>query len=218
MRIKKPSKQKGRYIPLEDLKEIDDAFLGEMKRIKSDLDILKDKDVIDGFFHVILNAYYSEIEFRMLERETDYAIRLAEIKERERNIKPFRHCWLWRLIFQPLTNRAQDIIEERAALDANIKHTADEKAIDDDKKKLPADGNIKLSKRKLKRKMRDKLKAIINTADTADVREAFEEPQNTGTPETEQKQLHGQLSIDDVQPVQNVPTRRPRPPRSCRRA
>lgn len=76
--------------------------------------------------------------------------------------------------------------------------------------------------------MRDKLKEVIKQADTADMQEVFSEPanaapandiesvqDNVGTSEPEQKPLQGQLSIDDVQ---NVPARRPRPPRSCRRA
>lgn len=170
------------------------------------------------FYNVLLNSYTSTIELRMLEREVDYDKQQAEIEAREKEQTPWRRGWWWRLIFRPVTNRAQDVIEERAALEADITLSADERVIEIERDSFISDSGKKLSKREMKRR----LKTAIKQADNADVREAFEEPDNAGTPETEQKQSNvqrqGQLSIDDVQPVQTVPARRPRPPRSCRRA
>ena len=165
-----------------------------------------------------MTAYGAAIDLRTFEREVDYRKKIAEIEARADEQTPFRRGWWWRLIFQPLTNRAQDVIEERAALEADITLSADERVIEIERDSFISDSGKKLSKREMKRR----LKTAIKQADNADVREAFEESQNARTPETEQKQSNvqqqGQLSIDDVQAVQTVPTRRPRPPRSCRRA
>lgn len=211
MRIKKQKKRQGRYIPLEDIKEIDDKYLMEMERVKTRLGYVKDIAIIQTFHSVLLSAYNAEIEIVAREREVDYDIKIAEINERRHNRKPFRRCWLWRLLFQPLTNRAQDIIEARAELDADIDHTAAENAIEDDRKKLPSDTGEKLSKRELKRRMKDKLDEVIKEADTADMNEAFNEPSAI---QTEQKPPQEQLRLDKL-PLTNV--RRARPPRSCRR-
>ncbi len=204
MRIKKPKKQNERYIPLEDIEKIDNAFLDEIERVKRRLTGVADKDLINTFYAVIKNAYSAEIEMQTYVREVDYDIKFAKISERRRNLKPWRRCWLWRLLFRPLTNRAQDIIEEREELNADIRHTSEERQIEDDRRNMSTDG-LKLSKREIKRVMRDKLNEAIKTADNALVQEAFEEPKA----ESEQEPPQVQLSLTDLP--------RPRPPRSCRR-
>ena len=137
MRNKDKGKRRGRYIPLAEIEKINSAFLDEMERVKTRLCNVKDEAIITAFHEVLLGAYSAAIELRTLECEVEYDIKFAEIKERRNNLKPWRRCWLWRLLFRPLTNRAQDIIEERAELDADIIHTAEEKEIDDERKKLP---------------------------------------------------------------------------------
>ena len=221
MKFKKLKKREMLYIPLEDIEKIDDAFLSEMERVKTRLKNIGDKDIITKFQQVLLNAYCAEIEVQSRAREVDYDIKFAEIEERKRVLKPFRRCWLWRLLFQPLTNRAQDIIEARAGLDADFIHTAAERGIEADCKKLPTTGEKHLSKRKIKKM----LKATIRQADTANSIEAFEEPLASDVPPNVQtvqenaakstSQLPGQITLDEVQ--QQPQTRRPRPPRSCRK-
>ena len=235
MRIKKRSKRRGRYLPLTGIQKIDSEFLNEMERVKTRLGFIKDEAIIKAFQEVLLSAYTAAIELRTSECEVDYEIKLAQIKAREKEETPWRRCWLWRLLFRPLTNRAQDIIEERAELNADVIHTAAEKEIEAERNKQPE--TIKTpSKRKLRREMRKELKMIIKRADNADLREAFEEPQDVPEPEstepapcapekpantqeptkTQDKQLPGQMTLDDVQtPAQ--PARRPRPPRNCRK-
>ena len=222
MRIKKGKKTQGQCLPLGDIEKINTVYLDELERVKTRLSYVRDPELINAFFNVLLNSYNSTIDLKTFEREVDYEIKLAKIRERERNIKPWRRCWLWRLIFRPVTNRAQDIIEERAKLEADIGFTAEEKEIEDKRKNFAADED-KPSNGKLKRIMRKELKKIIERADNADVREAFDEPAEPKAtaptlPQKTGNQLPGQVTIDDVQPVQNVPARRPRPPRSCRRA
>ena len=224
MRIKKPSKRQERYLPLADVKEIDDEYLSEMERVKMRLGRVKDEAIIKAFHDVLLSSYNAEIEIRTLEREVDYDIKRAQIKQRKRIETPWRRCWLWRLLFLPLTNRAQDIIEERSELNADIQHTKDEKAIEDDRKQFEEDNSERLSKRKLKRAMRDKLNAIIKEADSADGN-AFDEPQdvppvqaNADTAaqaqEPAQEPPQMQMRLDEL-PLAQV--HRARPPRSCRR-
>ncbi len=224
MRIKKRNKHSERYLPLDDIKKIDDEFLSEMENVKRRLSNVKDLDIIKAFQQVLLSAYNAAIEVKTLEREVDYEIKFAQIKARRQEIKPWRRGWWWRLIFQPLTNRAQDIIEERAELDADIRHTALEKEIDNDRKQLqPEEDEEKPSKRKLKRAMRDKLKKVIETADNADVNEVLNEPKHLASdvqePPQGAGQLPGQIMLDDVQKLTQAQpgTRRPRPPRSCRK-
>lgn len=224
MRIKKRNKHSERYLPLDDIKKIDDEFLSEMENVKRRLSNVKDLDIIKAFQQVLLSAYNAAIEVKTLEREVDYEIKFAQIKARRQEIKPWRRGWWWRLIFQPLTNRAQDIIEERAELDADLAHTAAEKEIDNDRKQLqPEDDEEKPSKRKLKRAMRDKLKKVIETADNADVNEVLNEPKPPASdvqePPQGAGQLPGQIMLDDVQKLTQAQpgTRRPRPPRSCRK-
>lgn len=224
MRIKKRNKRGERYLPLDDIKKIDDEFLSEMENVKRRLSNVKDLDIIKAFQQVLLSAYNAAIELKMLESEVDYEIRLAQIEARRQEIKPWRRGWWWRLIFQPLTNRAQDIIEERAELDADIRHTALENEIDNDRKQLqPEEDEEKPSKRKLKRAMRDKLKKVIETADNADVNEVLNEPKHLASdvqePPQGAGQLPGQIMLDDVQKLTQAQpgTRRPRPPRSCRK-
>lgn len=222
MHIKKRKKTQGQGLPLVDIEKINTVYLDELERVKTRLSYIRDPELINAFFNVLLNSYNSTIDLKTFEREVDYDIKLSEIEARRAERKPWRRCWWWRLLlFFPLTNRAQDIIEARAELEADVEHTAEEKAIEDERKQL-SESEEKPSKRKLKRIMRDKLKAAIRQADNADVREAFDEPAEPKAtaptlPQKTGNQLPGQVTIDDVQPVQNVPARRPRPPRSCRR-
>ena len=216
MRIKKRSNRAIRYLSIEDIKKIDDDFLTEMENVKRRLSNVKDPDIIKAFQQVLLSAYNAAIELKTLESEVDYAIKVSAIDARAAEETPWRRGWWWRLLFKPLTNRAQDIIEKRAELKANIAHTAAEKEIENDYNKLSSENDEQQSKRKLKRQMREKLKKVIETADNADVQEAFNEPQSDvqELPQ-DNKQLQGQLSIDGIQLQTNV--RRPRPPRSCRK-
>lgn len=239
MKIKKPGKTGGRYIPLDDIKKLNDDFLSEMETVKRRLGYLRDPVAIKTFHDTLLNAYTAAIEIKTREREVDYEIKLAEIAALRNELKPWRRGWLWRLIFQPLTNRAQDIIEERAELDADIIHTSAEKAIETERKRFDGGNVEKLSKRELKRLMRERLKKAIEKADEATVAEALAEPPappsdvrqtqenavtaapmgervNVQEPQHDNGQLPGQMRLDEVQAI---PTgvRRARPPRSCRK-
>ena len=223
MQAEKERTAKPLYALNEDIEKLHARYEELFKQVRNSLNLSEKQIELEE--ETLSRKYKFELEEQSKARKLEYDKQQAEIEARAKEQTPWRRGWWWRLIFRPVTNRAQDIIEERAKLEAEIEQTAEEKEIENKRKNLPADAD-EPSKGKLKRQMRSeakaKLKETIRQADNADVLEAFEEPQNTGTPETEQKQsngrLHGQLSIDDMQPVQTVPARRPRPPRSCRRA
>lgn len=237
-RIKRKSKQTARYIPLDDIKTIDDVFLNEINNVRMKLSGCDDEKLINAFNEVLVNGYKAAIELKALEREVDYDIKFAEIKAREDELKPVRHRRVWWLLFRRLTNRAQDIIEERAELDAHVIHTAAEKQIDEDWKRLFPDSEVKLSKREIKRLVREKLKAVIEQADKMETNEVLNAPENVQNvaenvekQEAKQTDKPAELKPANVQkPVQNaeslapvqaqpqtVLARRPRPPRSCRK-
>lgn len=129
MKANKEKTIKKRYLPLEDIRQINSEFLDEMERVKVRLDVVKDLNIITAFQEVLLTAYKSAIEIRAKERVVDYEIKISEIKARRSTLHPLRRGWWWRLLFRPLTNRAQDIIDSRARLNADIAHTAAEAAI-----------------------------------------------------------------------------------------
>ncbi len=196
MCIRKERRIKKRYLPLDDIKQINVAFLDELENLKKRLGYVKDEAVIKEFHEVLLTAYTTAIELRMREREVDYEIKCAEINERRRELKPWRRCWLWRLLLKPLTNRAQDVIEARAEVDADYLHTKAETAIEYDRKELSA--AVEAKKR---------LEEIISRADCAEVNEVLNEEQAQESPAAEA--VREQLQIMAV--------RKARPPRSCRR-
>lgn len=172
MRIKKRKKKDERYLPLDDIKKIDDEFLTEIENVKRRLGYIKDLNIIKTFQKVLLDAYNAAIEVKTLDREVDYDIKFAEIKARRDNIKPWRRCWLWRLLLQPLTNRAQDIIEKRAELEAEKRFSSEETELNARANEIYGQNSGKLSERKRKKALKKylELKRLFETsAEPADV-------------------------------------------------
>lgn len=254
MRIKKPNKPKDCYLSLDDLKKIDDDYLSEVEHIKRRVTGVGDENVPNTFYAELMNSYKTAIDIKRFERSVDYAIKFAEIEARAEELTPVRKRWRW---FRKRTNRAQDIIEERAELDADIAHSVAEKQLDEDWRKFFPDTEKKLTKRERRRAIREKLQEVIKQADEKPTNEAFDEPagvpaldvaasepaQSVPTskpatlsaqtsdvkPANAAKQLLGQMTLNDVQlqenaatpateQAQQLPPRRPRPPRSCRRS
>lgn len=227
------------YALNEDIEKLHERYEQLFKQVKSSLNLSANQ--IEKECETLSRKYDFDLEELSKIGKIEYDKRQAAIKAKAAEETPFRRCWLWRLLLRPLTNRAQDIIEERAQLDADKIHSAAEKQLDDDYEKLEQEYNRKPTKRDL----RQKLEAAIEAADKADVREAFDEPAsvpaqlenpappaepahvqaqqqsvNVQEPPTTQvqQQLPGQMTFGDVQqitPVQSA--RRPRPPRNCRK-
>ena len=104
---------------------------------------------------------------------------------------PWRRGWWWKLIFQPTTNRAQDIIEEQAALEAEALFAPIEKELDKRAETLYAGTGKKLSRRKrqwlMKKylKLRDKLIGDESKADNAAPDEKSQSLKTEATPDPE---------------------------------
>ena len=234
MRNKKEKKPDVRYIPLEEVNKLNDVFLKELEGVRQRLSAIRDADITKELHAVIIEAYKAAIAIKTLECEVDYEIKVAEIEARKAELKPIRRK---RLIFCPYTNRAQDIIEERAELDAEHIHGEAEKQNDAERERLFPEKEKKPSKREIRRKAREKLDEIIKEADKET---SFEEPPTVPPVQEsiaqDKKPLPGQMTFDDVQtqeqagapakaepaqeqarPVPFTTGRRPRPPRACRK-
>lgn len=222
------------YALNEDIENLHARYEQLYKQVRNSLNLSVKQTELEE--ETLSRKYEFELEELSKKRKLEYDKQQVEIKAREKEQTPWRRGWWWRLLlFFPLTNRAQDIIEERAQIDADIIHSAAEKQLDEDNEKLKQSKQQKPTKRDL----RQKLKAAIEAADKADVREAFTEPPTVpATSEnveqrTEPKapapvqiqqstpaaaQLPGQMTLDDVQQITPAqPARRPRPPRNCRK-
>ncbi len=185
-----------RYIPLDDIKTINTEFLTEMERVKQRLMTIKDPAIITAFHEVLLSAYNAAIAIKTYEREVDYDIKLAKIDARadERRPERRRH-WYW--LFSTYSNRAQDIIEERAELEAERDHTEAEKKLDDDWEIL-FPKKEKKSKRKLRRQLKKQLEEAIKKADETPTNEAFEEPETVKQSGIEEIERYLHELADDV--------------------
>ncbi len=214
----KPKIKQPLYALNEDIEKLNARYDELFKQIKNSLNLSAKQ--IENECETLSRKYEFELEELSKMRKLEYDKRQAELEARALEQTPWRRCWLWRLLFQPITNRAQDIIEERAALEAEILHTAEEKANKDKRDWLKSEDEKKPSKRELKRQARKQLKAIVKSAETSTTTEVMTERQDAAETAQEQPQavhspqLSGQMTLDELQPVQN---RRPRPPKSCRK-
>ena len=118
----------------EDIEKLHKRYEELFKQVKNSLNLSADQ--IEKECATLSRKYDFELEELSQMRKVDYDKRQAEINARAAEETPWRRGWWWRLIFQPLTNRAQNIIEKRAELNADITHSAKEKEIENDRKKL----------------------------------------------------------------------------------
>ncbi len=216
------------YALNEDIEKLHGRYEELFKQVRNSLNLSVKQTELEE--ETLSRKYEFELEELSKRRKLEYDKQQAEIEAQADEQTPWRRGWWWRLIFQPVTNRAQDIIEERAELEADIVLTAEERITEIERNSFIFNSDKKLSKRELKKQLRKQLQAAIKQADNADVQEILNEPQGQPQavePEQEpqpahaasepvQKQLQGQLSIDEIQPPVNV--RRARPPRSCRKS
>lgn len=237
MRNKKEKKPDVRYIPLEEVNKLNDVFLKELEGVRQRLSAIRDADVTKELHAVIIEAYKAAIDLKARECEVDYAIKCAEIEARAAELKPVRRK---RWVFRPYTNRAQDIIDESAELEAERVHGAAEKLLDAARELLfPGKEKTRLKRKEQnreeaqkqfeenRRQAEKKLEEILRKADEEDEpAKVYEEP--PAVPPAQEsvteikKPLPGQMTFADVQEqARPVPfatsSRRPRPPRSCRK-
>ena len=216
----KPKRKQPLYALNEDIEKLHARYEELFKQVKTSLNLSANQ--IEKECETLSRKYDFELEELSKRRKLDYDKQQAEIEARELEETPWRRGWWWRLIFQPLTNRAQDIIERRAELEAEQTFAPIEKELDELDEKLYSETGKKLSERKRKRLTKKylKLKRMLIIANTA----PLTTPATSRNVGIEQRastppQLPGQMTLDDVQkltPVHSI--RRPRPPRNCRKA
>ena len=239
--ILKAQKEKGNkplYLSNEDIENLNARYDELYKKVKDSTHLSTAQ--INRECEVLLEKYNFEIEELSAMRKVDYEIRLAEIEARRDELKPWRRSWWRRLLFLPLTNRAQDIIDESAELEAERVHGAAEKLLDAARELLfPGKEKTRLKRKEQnreeaqkqfeenRRQAEKKLEEILRKADEEDEpAKVYEEP--PAVPPAQEsvteikKPLPGQMTFADVQEqARPVPfatsSRRPRPPRSCRK-
>lgn len=122
------------YLTNEDIEKLHDRYEELFKQVKNSQDLTPAQ--IEKECDVLSRKYDFEIEDLSRFREAEFLKRQAEIKAKNAEQIPWRRSWLWRLLFMPLTNRAQDIIELKAQLDAEDLFAPMEKELDDRADKL----------------------------------------------------------------------------------
>lgn len=149
-------KNNGMYLLNSDIEALNKRYEVLYKQIKDNINLTEAQ--INRACEVLLEKYNFEIEELCALREVEYETKWAKIKARNREQIPWRRCWLWRLLFQPLTNRAQDIIEQEAELDAEDEFTPKEKALQARLDKLDNEKCDEASQRKREKNLKNYLK------------------------------------------------------------
>lgn len=173
----KPKKRKnGYYLLTTDIEELHQRYSKLYKQIQSDFENQETtKQQLDRSCEVLLGAYNLEVEQLNDLRYSEYATRKARADAKDAEQIPWRRCCLWRLLGRPVTNRAQDIIEEEAALEADKLFTSEEKKLDELASKLYGENKKPLSKRRRKKALKKylKYKRLLNLNEEAAI-ERFE--------------------------------------------
>ncbi len=149
---KEPKQKQPLYALNEDIEQLHKRYEDLFKQVKNSLNLSADQ--IEKECETLSRKYDFELEELSQMRKVDYDKRQAEIKAKAAEETPWRRGWWWRLLFKPLTNRAQDIIENRAELEADTAHTAAEKQIEDDRKKRQDNAKSEKTPPKTKKKTR----------------------------------------------------------------
>lgn len=164
------------YLLTTDIEELHQRYSKLYKQIASDFE---NKDITEQQLkrscEVLLGAYNIEVEQLNDLRYAEYKRRQARAEAKNDEQIPWRKCWIRRLLFLPVTNRAQDIIEEEAELEADKLFTSEEKKLDEFASKLYGENGKKLSKRRRKKALKKylKYKRLLNLNEEAAI-ERFE--------------------------------------------
>lgn len=109
-------KNNGMYLLSSDIDKLHERYSQLYKKIKTDTYL--PPIAVERECEVVLNKYDFEIEELNNLRKLEYETQQAKIEARNREESPWRRSWIYRLFFKPVTNRAQDLIEEEAAQNA----------------------------------------------------------------------------------------------------
>lgn len=174
--MKRKKRKNGYYLLTSDIEELEQRYSKLYHQIQAAYETNDNtKAKLTRTCEVLLGAYNIEVEQLNDLRYAEYAKRAARAEAKDAEQIPWRRCWLWRLLFRPLTNRAQDIIEKEAELEADKLFTYEEKKLDELASKLYGENGKKLSKRRRKRALKKylKYKRLLNLNEEAAI-ERFE--------------------------------------------
>lgn len=107
------------YLTNEDIEKLNDRYEELYKKVKNNSDISEEQQKLEQ--RVLLEKYAFEIAQLSKKRECEYYEELAKIEAKSSYIIPARKTrflWLRRLFRRPTQNRAQDIIDDEAYLNA----------------------------------------------------------------------------------------------------
>ena len=122
------------FLPNEEIEKLNERYAFLYKRVKSSPDLSEDQIAAEN--EILRKKYDFEIKEISAQYEAAYKQRQAKIEAQNTEQIPWRRCWLWHLLFQPVTNRAQDIIEKQAKLDAEELFAPKEKELKTRSEKL----------------------------------------------------------------------------------
>ena len=197
-----------------DIEKLNDRFDVLFKKVKNSENLTPEQ--VKRECEVLELKYNFEIEELNNLREVEYRTKQAIIKARNAEQIPWRRCWLRRLFFLPVTNRAQDIIEEEAELEAEAHFAPMERALEARADKIFNAEGKKLSRRKRKRilklylKYKQMLDIALREADNIPHAEAFDQPEPTGVTSAQSATEQEQSNVDgrdqsDAGDVQELP-------------
>lgn len=175
-------RQNEMYILDTDIEALNVRFEELYRQVKNSPNLSEEQCLREC--EILRKKYDFEIEELCKLRKIEYETQQARIKARERAETPWRRCWLWKLLFQPLTNRAQNIIEEEAELNAEEFFAPMEEELEARAEQLYNANGKNLSRRKFKRIFKKYLKykfllGIDNALQSTDEQEEDDEPQQS---------------------------------------
>lgn len=174
--MKRKKRKNGYYLLTSDIEELEQRYSKLYHQIQAAYETNDNtKAKLTRTCEVLLGAYNIEVEQLNDLRYAEYAKRKARAEAKNDEQIPWRKCWIRRLLFLPVTNRAQDIIEKEAELEADKLFTSEEKKLDELASKLYGENGKKLSKRRRKKALKKylKYKRLLNLNEEAAI-ERFE--------------------------------------------
>lgn len=157
--MKRKKRKNGYYLLTSDIEELEQRYSKLYHQIQAAYETNDNtKAKLTRTCEVLLGAYNIEVEQLNDLRYAEYAKRKARAEAKNDEQIPWRKCWIRRLLFLPVTNRAQDIIEKEAELEADKLFTSEEKKLDELASKLYGENGKKLSKRRRKKALKKYLK------------------------------------------------------------
>lgn len=170
------------YISDTDIEKLNERYAVLFKQVSSNPDLPYEQKY--NACAILIRKYNFEVNELSKKRKKEYLTEQAKIDADDAEQIPWRRGWWWKLLFQPTTNRAQDIIEEKAELEAAAIFAPMEQELDERADELYAGTGKKLSKRKRQRLMKKYLelrdKLVGDSAPRSDAaRDAREQSSET---------------------------------------